>query len=222
MHFLYFASLLNGTQFKVDTTGVIAGFAIVLETTDGGVQINADGAANGDITIDAADVFTLITPDPIVIEGDATSSIVLEGTANAFETTLLFTDPTANGNINFPDTADEGAAGGEVAWIADGGSATKDGTNAALPVTDALVLGTSGAASAWSLPNGEEGQILTVVIVTDGGEATITPDTANASWATVVLTDDVDGVTFQYIDDTIGWMILGTSSDGTNIVAVTQ
>lgn len=212
----------NASLLKIDVVTVIAGFGLQLETTDSGINLNADGAANGDITIDAADVLTLITPDPIVIEGDATSSIVLEGTVNGFETTLLFTDPTANGNINFPDTADEGAAGGEVAWIADAGSATKDGTNAALPVTDALVLGTSTAASAWSLPNGEEGQILTVVIVTDGGEATITPDTANASWATVVLTDDIDGVTFQYIDDTIGWMIIGTSSDGTNIVAVTQ
>jgi hypothetical protein len=46
-------------QFKVDATGTGAGFAIVLETTNGGIQLNADGAANGDITIDAADALIL-------------------------------------------------------------------------------------------------------------------------------------------------------------------
>jgi len=39
-------------QFKVDATGIGAGNVIVLETTDGGVQINADGAENGDIGCD--------------------------------------------------------------------------------------------------------------------------------------------------------------------------
>lgn len=46
-------------QFKVDATGAVAGFATVLETTDGGIQLNADGAANGDISIDSADDMTL-------------------------------------------------------------------------------------------------------------------------------------------------------------------
>lgn len=46
-------------QVKADATGTVAGYAIVLETTDGGVQVNADGASNGDIAIDAADDMTL-------------------------------------------------------------------------------------------------------------------------------------------------------------------
>ncbi len=210
-------------QFKVDAQGTVAGFAIVLETTNGGIQINADDASNGDITIDAADVLTFITPDPIIVNGNATSSIVLEGTANGFETTLSFTDPTANGTLSFPDSADEGAAGADMAWVADAGTTTKDATDAALPVTDAVVQGTSDATSSWSLPNGEEGQILSVVIVTDGGAATITPDTcAGCGWATAILTDDIDQISFLYVDDTVGWIILGTSSDGTNIVEVTQ
>jgi hypothetical protein len=51
-------------QFKVDATGTGAGDVIVLKTTDGGVQIDADGADNGDIEIDAADVITVIAGDP--------------------------------------------------------------------------------------------------------------------------------------------------------------
>jgi hypothetical protein len=181
--------------------------SITIDSDDGGITINTGTGAG----------------DAITYNGRTDSLIILEGTADAFETSLTFTDPTADGTINFPDTADEGAAGGDVAWVADAGTTTKDASNAAIPVTDAIVLGTSGAASAWSLPNGEEGQILTVQIVTDGGEATITPDTcAGCGWATAVLTDDIDGITFLYVDDTVGWIVIGTSGDGTNLVALTQ
>lgn len=181
--------------------------SITIDSDDGGITFNTGTGAN----------------DCITYNGRTDSLIVIEGTADGFETSLIFTDPSADGTLTFPDTADEGAAGGEVAWIADGGTTTKDATDAALPVTDAVVIGTSDATSSWSLPNGEEGQILTVVIGTDGGEATITPDTAaGCGWATVVLTSDIDGVTFMYVDDTIGWIIIGTFSDGTNLVEVTQ
>jgi hypothetical protein len=44
-----------GDQFKVDATGTVAGDAINFETTDGGIMLNADGAANGDIEINAGD-----------------------------------------------------------------------------------------------------------------------------------------------------------------------
>ena len=65
----------EANQFKVDATGTVAGDAIVLETTDGGVQINADGASNGDIDIDAADDKT------ITAAGDLTLAIT--GTVSA-------------------------------------------------------------------------------------------------------------------------------------------
>ena len=54
-------------QFKVDATGTVAGNAIVLETTDGGIQLNADGAANGDITIDARG--TIATVGAVIQDG---------------------------------------------------------------------------------------------------------------------------------------------------------
>jgi len=56
---LYTLTDAAADQFKVDATGTIAGYAIVFETTDGGIQLNADGASNGDISIDAADDLTL-------------------------------------------------------------------------------------------------------------------------------------------------------------------
>ncbi len=56
---------LTGTTkpFYVNVTGTVAGVATELKTTDGGIKFDADGAANGDITIDAADVITIVSTD---------------------------------------------------------------------------------------------------------------------------------------------------------------
>ena len=162
---------------------------------------------------------TLATNMPEVVNSvtGGTNQLIFEGTADAFETILTATDcTTADATLTLPNDS------GGVAYIPTG-STTKDATDAAIPLTHAVVIGTSDATSAWSLADGNPGQVLTVVIGTDGGEATITPASlTGCGWATVVLTDDVDGVTFMFVDATVGWVILGTFSDGTNIVAVTQ
>jgi hypothetical protein len=135
---------------------------------------------------------------------------------DAHEMTLAVIEPTATNILTLADDT------GGIAYIPTA-STTKDASDAALPLTHAVVIGTSSGASAWSLPDGNPGQVLTVVIGTDGGVATITPDSlTGAGWATAVLTDDVDGITFMFVDATVGWVILGTFSDGTNIVEITQ
>ena len=53
------ASEAAADQFKIDAQGTVAGDAINFETTDGGVMINADGSANGDIELNSADDMTL-------------------------------------------------------------------------------------------------------------------------------------------------------------------
>ncbi|KKN73464.1 hypothetical protein LCGC14_0400390 [marine sediment metagenome] len=57
------SSLAAANQIRLNAAGTVAGFAVVLETSDGAVQVNADGAENGDVTIDAADVLSLIAGD---------------------------------------------------------------------------------------------------------------------------------------------------------------
>ena len=160
---------------------------------------------------------TLATNMPEVVNSvtGGTNQLIFEGTADAFETILTATDATADATLTLPNDS------GNLAYVADGGKTTKDATNAAIPLTDAVVEGTSGAASAWSLADGKPGQILTVVIVTDGGEATITPATSTG-WATAILTDDIDTITLMFADAVSGWIVLGTAGDGTNMVALTQ
>lgn len=81
-----------------------------------------------------------------------------------------------------------------------------------IPVTHRHVAKTTGAdAEALSLANGIPGQRLTTSLVVDGGgTATITPATCTG-FVSVALADAGDTVTFDYIDDTVGWILAGCS-----------
>ena len=80
----------------------------------------------------------------------------------------------------------------------------------AIPVTDPIVSKTTGAdAEALTLANGIPGQGLTILLATDGGgDGTLTPVTATG-WATIVFADAGDQANLLYIDDTVGWIIMG-------------
>jgi hypothetical protein len=80
----------------------------------------------------------------------------------------------------------------------------------AIPVTHGYVAKTTaGNAEALTLANGLPGQVLVINLTTDGGgDGTLTPVTATG-WATIVFADAGDQVTLMYVDDTIGWVILG-------------
>ena len=77
-------------QFKIDAVTTTAGYAILLKTTNGGIQLDADGAANGDISIDAADDLTLTAADDLIltaagnldlaVTGNVTGNITGDGT----------------------------------------------------------------------------------------------------------------------------------------------
>lgn len=54
-------------QFKMDADGVHNGNVINLETTDGGILLNADGGDYGDITLDSADDIILTTAGKLTI-----------------------------------------------------------------------------------------------------------------------------------------------------------
>jgi len=64
-------------------------------------------------------------------------------------------------------------------------------------------------AEATTLPNGIPGQIANIVVVVSaGGVWTITPTTAQSltSWT---MTAADDSISLLYLNDTIGWMVLG-------------
>lgn len=82
----------------------------------------------------------------------------------------------------------------------------------AIPVTKRYVAKTTGAdAEALTLANGVAGQRLNIALVVDGGgDGTLTPATCSG-FATIVLADAGDIAELEYVDDTVGWILVGSS-----------
>lgn len=74
---LYTMTDAEADQFKVNATGTVAGDAINFETTDGGIMLNADGAANGDIELNSADDIILTTAGKLTITN--TEAVTISG-----------------------------------------------------------------------------------------------------------------------------------------------
>ena len=80
----------------------------------------------------------------------------------------------------------------------------------AIPITHLYVAKTTGGdAEALTLANGVPGQILIINLTTDGnGDGTLTP-TTKTGFTTIVFADAGDQATLLYVDDVIGWILLG-------------
>lgn len=112
------------------------------------------------------------------------------------------------GNLEFVKASDADAKVGGI--VAVSGSTTCDGDVLAIPITHRFVSKTTGGdAEALTLANGEPGQMLTISLTTDGGgDGTLTPATCTG-FATIVFADVKDTATLLYVDDTIGWILVG-------------
>jgi len=92
-------------------------------------------------------------------------------------------------------------------------TATGGGSSVALSLNTAHSTIVTSGAQAFSLANGVNGQIKTISMVTDGGDATLTPATLNGG-TTIVFNDAGDSVMLIY-NTTGGWAVI--SNNGTTI-----
>ena len=97
---------------------------------------------------------------------------------------------------------------GNVTGVTIGSVTTRSGAGA-VPITAATVRLTTTGANALTLANGTNGQILSIVMVTDGGDGTLTP-TTKTGYTTITFGDVGDSVMLQYFT-TLGWMILSNN-----------
>lgn len=89
------------------------------------------------------------------------------------------------------------------------GTVTTRSGAGAVPVTSGTVRLTTTGANALTLANGANGQLLTIVMVVDGGDGTLTP-TTKTGYTTLTFGDVGDAVTLQYFT-TLGWMIISNN-----------
>lgn len=92
------------------------------------------------------------------------------------------------------------------------GSTTSAADSLAIPVTHSYVAKTTGGdAEALTLANGVPGQIITIALVVDGGgTGTLTPAT-KSGFVSIAFADAGDTASLLYVNDTVGWVILGTA-----------
>ena len=141
-------------QFKVDAQGTVAGNAINFETTDGGILLNADGAANGDIGLNAEDDITITAAGDLTLAVTGTlttgelsvftrkittdiddrtltaaeSGQIFDNSADA--DTTVFTLPTAAAGLQFTFIDVEAAAAADLCILAAAGDKIQMGTAA--------------------------------------------------------------------------------------------
>ena len=92
-------------------------------------------------------------------------------------------------------------------------TATGGGSAVALSLNTAHSTIVTSGAQAFTLANGVNGQVKTISMVTDGGDATLTPATLNGG-STIVFNDAGDSVMLIY-NTTGGWSVI--SNNGTTI-----
>ena len=109
---------------------------------------------------------------------------------------------TVTGNVTGDVT---GNVTGDLTGRVFGTVGTRSGAGA-VPITSGTVRLTTTAADALTLANGANGQLLTIVMVVDGGDGTLTP-TTKTGYTTITFGDVGDSVTLQYFT-TLGWMIV--------------
>jgi filamentous hemagglutinin len=77
----------------------------------------------------------------------------------------------------------------------------------AINLTTAITVGNSTGGGAWTIADGTNGQIKTITMAVDGGDATLTPDTTKTGFSTITFDAVGDSVTLQFYT-TYGWMVV--------------
>ena len=98
----------------------------------------------------------------------------------------------------------------------EGGATAYSGAGAISPSAGIAAVTTTGA-DALTLANGTPGDLLLIYMAADGGNGTLTP-TTKTGWTTFVFRDVGDSVLLQYVDNTVGWIML-THSTGACVVS---
>jgi hypothetical protein len=195
--------------------------ALQITTSAGGIDISASGAAAGeDIDIstsasvnissteDAASAITLTsnagTSETIVVtntQGTSASAIDLTASAGGISATAA---ATKNITLTTSTTGRIDLA----APVLMSSTSSRSGAGA-LDITSSIVEITTTGADALTLADGQEGQIMYAVMITDGGDGTLTP--SNFTGGSTITFDAVgDTVTLLFTNG--AWFIVGQNS----------
>lgn len=123
----------------------------------------------------------------------------------------------SDGSLRYVKVGDVGTVYGGVPAVS--GSSAKAGGTLAVPITGRVCALTTSGVEALTLANGVPGQRLTCYLASTGGDGTMTPATKTGFTAVVFHTVG-DTVALEYIDDTVGWIVLGIAGKAVTTLAL--
>ncbi len=208
------AGVTAGTFVKLSAANIVATATAVTDKVVGIAEITAD--ANAGTRYAPMGTQAIVTSGEAITVGDLLTAGT-GGKAFVLDTDDASTQRYAAMALTAASDANESVtvilqAGVVEKRLAKAGSTTVAGDVLPIPITAGVVVKTTaGDGEALSLADGTAGQILVITLGTDGGgDGTLTPTTATG-WATIVFADAGDTAALMYIDDTVGWVILGLS-----------
>ena len=202
----------KGLFVKLSAAGTIAASSAVTDKVVGVCELTAD--ANAMTRYAPAGTQTTVTSGEAIAVGDLLTSGT-GGKAFVLDASDSSTQRVAALALTAASGADEDVTCIVLASNAEtnvpvNGATTCAGATLAIPITHAYVAKTTGGAEALTLANGVPGQVITITLVSDGGDGTLTPATCSG-FATIVFADAGDVATLMFVDATTGWIILGTA-----------
>jgi len=202
-------------QFKVDATGAIVGDAINLETTDGGIMLNADGGSNGDIELNAADDLIFTAAGAVTITN--TSVLTISGGATVTGVTTIATGIVTPSEIVATTNAIEITESGTVFILnhATEFASTLPTVASSAGVTFRFIVGAVPSGADYTiLTDSLEDKISGSVTVNGAAVAADGPDD------TITFTRDAAAIGdwCELTSDGVGWYLSGQAVAATGIV----
>ncbi len=178
----------------------------IIDDTDTGVTITSANQTHAApvVTIpdigDAADTFVMLQIAQELLLKTLTGMVVKTGLTASGSAANNFSGSTGAFLTSTGLTTISGGLVGSIQALSGAG---------AVNVTTHTTNVTSTGADALTLADGTNGQLKTIRMVVDGGDATLTP-TTKTGYSTIVFNDIMDTVVLQFLT-TLGWCVVSNS-----------
>ncbi len=180
----------------------VAALGVVTSSSANAIAAGPNGATNPTFNVDAS--ASSAATGINVTSAAAASGVALSATSSGTDESMKL-DAKGAGTLTLNGTATG------LTKIGHGfGGATQALSGAgAVNLTTLITKVTSTGANALTLADGVDGQVKMIVMVVDGGDATLTP-TTKTGFSTIVFNDIGDGVTLVFTTTT-GWILVGNN-----------
>ncbi len=197
-------TVLQGT-IKLPAATTIGGSSVaalgtVTSSSANAIAAGPNGATNPTFNVDASASSAATGID--IVGAAAGGGVAVKAISSGTDENTTF-DAKGAGTLTLNGTA----TGATIIGHGFGGASQALSGAGAVNLTTLLTKVTSTGANALTLANGFDGQVKIIVMVVDGGDATLTP-TTKTGYSTIVFNDIGDGVTLVYTTTT-GWIVVG-------------